>query len=134
MKRLAILLALVATPAAAALAPQYYEAARRDAPDVVAFQVVYVQMPRQAPLGTCTVGAKVIRVERGTRYAAGADLTIAIPCRRAGAMVPSGGSVWQDMDALGLSRFGRAFLDAGGQPVLDQYELLGGPDDEGVLR
>lgn len=124
MKRLALLAALAATPAAAALAPEYYEAARREAPDVIVFEVQRVATPTPLAFGTCKVSAKVTAIERGDRYSVGQELVIETPCARPGAPVPAGGTVWQDMSDLRFSSHGRAFLKAEGGLALDQYDIL----------
>lgn len=124
MKRLVLLATLIATPAAAALAPEYYEAARRDAPDVVVFEVQKVATPTPLSFGTCKVSAKVTVVERGTRYSVGQALVIDTPCARPGAPIPEGGTVWQDMSDLRFSSHGRAFLNSEGGLSRDQYDIL----------
>lgn len=124
MKRLVLLLALVATPAAAALAPEYYEAARREAPDVIVFEVQRVATPTPLAFGPCQVSARVMTVERGTRYSVGQELVIQTPCARPGAPIPAGGAVWQDMSTLRFSTHGRAFLNTDGSLARDQYDIL----------
>lgn len=125
MRALLVALALAgtATPALAALAPQYYEQARQNAPNVIVFDVVKVTPP-DAPSGDCLVEGKVIRSERGDRYAAGDAVKIEVPCMKPRAPVKSGPTVWQDMDALVRSAHGKAWLDNDGNLVLDQYELF----------
>lgn len=114
---------LCATPAYAALAPQYYEQARESAPNVIVFDVVRVTPP-EAPSGDCLVEGKVIRSERGDRYVTGGTVTIEVPCMKPRAPVKSGPTVWQDMDALVRSAHGKAWLDDSGHLVLDQYQLF----------
>lgn len=116
------LTAAMATPAMAALAPQYYQQARDNAPNVIVFDVVDVTTPDEAA-GDCLVTAKVIRAERGDQYKAGDKLVIAVPCRAANATVRSGPTVWQDRDALVRSAHGKAYLGEDGTLVLDQYQL-----------
>lgn len=117
-----VLAAATATPALAALAPQYYQQARDNAPNVIVFDVVDVTTPDEAA-GDCLVAAKVIRAERGTQYKAGEELVLVVPCRKPDAPVKSGPTVWQDMDALVRSAHGKAYLGEDGALVLDQYEL-----------
>lgn len=121
---LGLALAVLATPAFAALAPEYYAAARRDAPDVIVFEVRKVATPTPLAFGTCKVSARVTVVERGTRYSVGQELVIETPCARPGAPIPAGGTVWQDLSALRFSTHGRAFLKAEGGLALDQYDIL----------
>lgn len=118
----ALALTALATPACAALAPQYYQEARDKAPNVLVFDVLRVATPRGAA-GNCMVTAKVIRAERGEKYKTGDELVIVVPCRTPRAPVRVGGTVWQDMEALVRSAHGKAYLDEHGALVLDQYQL-----------
>jgi hypothetical protein len=118
----ALALTALATPACAALAPQYYQEAREKAPNVVVFDVLGVATPR-GEAGNCMVTGKVIRAERGTKYKPGDDLLIAVPCRSPRAPVRVGATVWQDMEALVRSAHGKAYLDDAGRLALDQYQL-----------
>lgn len=121
-----VVAALVAgwsTPAAALMPPYVYEAARRDAASVIVIAVQKVMSPQES-FGACTVTGTVARVERGTAYKQGQAVKIAVPCARPGASPPLGGTIWQPVERLEKSRFGRAYLDAAGQVVLSQYEQL----------
>lgn len=110
-------------PAAALMPPYVYEEARRDAASVIVIEVHGVKPPQES-FGACTVAGTVTRVERGTTYNKGQSVTIAVPCARPGARPPIGGTIWQPVESLEKSRFGRAYLDAAGQVVLSQYEQL----------
>ncbi|MFG1379701.1 hypothetical protein [Xanthobacter autotrophicus] len=110
-------------PAMALMPPYVYEAARRDAASVIVIAVQGVKPPQES-YGACTVTGSVARVERGTAYKAGQAVSIAVPCARPGATPPIGGTIWQPVERLEKARFGRAYLDAAGQVVLSQYELL----------
>jgi len=111
--------------AASALMPPYvYESARKDAVSVILLAVEKVTLPRRS-FGTCTVDGTVARVERGTAYAVGQQVSIGVPCARPDSLPPIGGTIYQDTETLKASKFGRAYLDADGKVVLSQYEQLG---------
>jgi hypothetical protein len=116
-----LLLATMASPAAAMLPPKYYEKARPEAAHVVIFEVVDVGVPAGVQ-GDCNVEGKVIRDERGD-LKPGDKIRIAVPCRTALAPPMPGPVIWQDMEALSRSAHGKAYLDARGQLALYQYEL-----------
>lgn len=122
----AALLAAWSGPAAALMPPYVYEAARRDAASVIVIAVQKVTPPRES-FGACTVAGTVARVERGAAYKPGQAVSITVPCAGPGASPPLGGTIWQPVDTLAKSRFGRAYLDAAGQVVLSQYEQLTAP-------
>ncbi len=115
---------LLAGPAFAALPPQYYEQARRDAADVVVIEVREVAPPPLAPgFGACTVSGRVIGVLRGEAYQQGADIQIDVPCMHQGARVPIGGVLYKPFETLRESPYGRAYLNDGAL-ALYQYEML----------
>lgn len=119
----AVMVAGLAAPAQALLAPQYYEQARREAASVIVIAVSAVTPPSEG-YGACQVKGQVQAVERGAAYAVGQDVTLAVPCRKAGAQPPLGGTIYQDVDALSATPFARAYLDAQGALALSQYEML----------
>ncbi|MFG1425655.1 hypothetical protein [Roseixanthobacter glucoisosaccharinicivorans] len=119
----ALMLAGLSAPAQALLAPQYYEQARKEAASVIVIAVNAVTPPSEG-YGACQVNGQVKAVERGAAYAVGQDVTLAVPCRKAGAQPPLGGTIYQDVDALRAAPFGRAYLDAQGALALSQYEML----------
>lgn len=126
--RLAVsLLAAIAaaTPAFAALAPQYYEQARREAAEVVVIRVERVEEPGFfRDHGDCTVIGKITAVERGRAYRVGSPARITVPCMKPDANIPAGGVQWQSMGRLKASKSGRAFMTAPGRLALYQYEIL----------
>ncbi|MEP9365921.1 hypothetical protein [Xanthobacter sp. VNH20] len=119
----AAMVAGLSAPAQALLAPQYYEQARNEAASVIVIAVRAVTPP-DAGFGSCRVAGRVQAVERGATYAVGQDVSLAVPCRKAGAQPPVGGTIYQDVDALRATPFGRAYLDAQGALALSQYEQL----------
>jgi hypothetical protein len=117
--------AAVASPAVAALAPEYYEAARKNAPDVVVFKVEKVEAVRPASgRGECKVSGKVEAVERGAHYRVGGPITVAVPCIWPNAEMMAGPVMWQTPAGLKASKRGRAWMKAPGQLALYQYERL----------
>lgn len=115
---------LVWTSAATALMPPYvYENARNEAKSVIVIAVVHVAVTPH-PFGTCTVTGTVKVVERGTAYSIGQKVEVGVPCAKPNASPPLGGTIYQDVNRLKASKFGRAYLDAAGQVVLSQYEQL----------
>lgn len=110
-------------PALALMPPYVYEAARKDAKSVIVIAVEKVEVPRRE-FGSCTVDGTVKAVERGEAFKAGEKVSLAVPCAKEGAAPPLGGTIYQPSETLVKSKFGRAFLDAGGKVVLSQYEQL----------
>ncbi|MGE0594912.1 MAG: hypothetical protein AB7P07_00985 [Hyphomonadaceae bacterium] len=125
MRSLAFILALFSAAAFAALPPQYYEQARRDADTIIVIEVANVgDPPTTQGFGTCVVQGRVIGVLRGSQYANGAPVRINVPCRFRNAPIPAGGVVYQDFEILQRARYGRAYLAPGGELALYQYEIL----------
>lgn len=118
-----ILLGGLASPALALMPPYVYENARADAKSVIVIAVEKVEVPRRE-FGTCTVSGTVKVVERGTAFAGGQHVEIIVPCARKEASPPLGGTIYQRLETLVTSKFGRAWLDADGKIVLSQYEQL----------
>ncbi|MDB5470041.1 MAG: hypothetical protein JWR84_1601 [Caulobacter sp.] len=119
----ALILALTAGAAHAALAPQYYQQARDEAPNVIVLDIAEVGPPA-GDAGPCLVSGKVHQVERGTRYRNGQTIAIRVPCKTPKAEIPAGGTIWQDRAALGPGKRARAWLDNAGDLALYQFELL----------
>lgn len=124
---LAAALSLVlATPAAAVMAPEYYDQARDEAANVIVIAVHEVEKAIGG-IGWCTVHGIVDAVERGDLYQVGEKVAIDVECLDPSvdsAQIPVGGTLWQDMETLAKSHRGRAFLDYSGYIVLSQYEVL----------
>ncbi|MFG1343573.1 hypothetical protein V5F59_01655 [Xanthobacter autotrophicus DSM 431] len=116
-------LAGFAGPALALMPPYVYETARREAKSIIVIEVSKVDTPRRE-FGTCTVAGTVKVVERGEAFRPGQTVQLAVPCERQGASPPLGGTIYQQMEKLAQSRFGRAWLDAEGKVVVSQYEQL----------
>lgn len=122
---LAFLFAMVASPAIAALAPEYYQRARDEAASVVVISVERVRgLHFTRGNGACAVEGEVAAVERGDAYQIGQKVTITVPCRRRNAENIATGVVFQEFDALRASERGRAWLDAEGELALHQYEII----------
>jgi hypothetical protein len=125
MRWMAFALALMfAAPALAALPPQYYDQARRDATDVIVIEVAEVGQPPVTGYGNCTIRGRVIGVLRGHRYQRGYSAVIQVPCRYERSQTLVGGILYQTFEQLRTYPYGRAYLDASGQLALSQYEPL----------
>ncbi|MEW6257780.1 MAG: hypothetical protein AB1592_17640 [Pseudomonadota bacterium] len=123
-----VLLALVSLglgtmPAGALMAPEYYERARNSATDVIVLKVGGVTAPSE-PFGYCQVKGTVEKVERGTNYAGGTTVDIAVPCRQPGAKTPMGPVIYISLPDLQTYPFGRAYLMPDGRLSLYQYRPL----------
>lgn len=121
---IALAFILLAAPAFAALAPEYYAQARAEAPSVIVISVLNTSPPPARGYGECLVRGSVAAVERGDAYTVGQEVSLAVPCMRAGASIPAGPVQWQDWRALRTSPYGRAWLTAEGTLALYQYEVL----------
>ncbi|BAF86231.1 hypothetical protein AZC_0233 [Azorhizobium caulinodans ORS 571] len=119
----AVVVAGLVTPAQALLPPKYYDQARRQAANIIVLEVAAVAEPAE-PFGTCAVSGHVRKVERGKLYAPGAAVTVGVPCRKPGAQPPLGGTIYADVGALRAATYGRAYLDARGNLLLSQYQML----------
>jgi hypothetical protein len=116
---------LLSAPVMAAMPPEHYEAARRDAVDVIVIAVAGVAPPAgEADFGPCNVVGTVLRVERGTRYRIGDPVSLAVDCAAPGAQYPDGGAIYQELQPLLASTYGRAFLGPDGTILLSQYDQL----------
>lgn len=113
----------VASPAWALMPPYVYENARRDAASVVVVRVITVTTPAGG-YGVCQVNGVVRRVERGAAYKPGMALMLDVPCVKAGAQPPLGGTIYQPVETLAKSRYGRAWLNTQGQIVVSQYQQV----------
>jgi hypothetical protein len=114
----------LAAPASAALAPQYYQAARDEAADVVVIDVRDVDAPPPwVGHGECVVEGVVAAVERGAAYTVGQAIKVTVPCMRSGRDIPAGAVQWKRIADLRAARAGRAFLN-GGALALYQYDIL----------
>lgn len=126
---LGLTLTLTAGAAHAALAPQYYQQARDEAPNVVVLEIGTVRSPlplhgREVTHGACRVEGNVLQVERGTLYRNGQAIALTVPCAEPNAAVPSGPTVWQARADLKPGVQARAWLDTDGRLARDQFQLL----------
>ena len=120
---LAFAVVVAAGPAAALMPPYVYENARRDAVSVIVLRVQTVTTPAGG-YGACRVKGVVRKVERGAAFRPGTAVALEVPCLRAGAQPPLGGTIYQPVDTLVKAKYGRAWLDAEGHVVVSQYEQL----------
>jgi hypothetical protein len=114
----AAIAALLPSLAMAAMPPEAYEAARRDAPDVIVIAIAGVMPPPAEHWGECGVTGTVLRVERGDRLKVGDPASLAVPCAEPDAPFPDSGVIYQDLKSLLASTYGRAFLAADGTLAL----------------
>ena len=119
----ALALVLIAGTAHAALAPQYYQQARDQAPNVVVLEITGVTPPARDH-GDCKVAARAHQVERGDLYRNGQAFTLTVPCMTPRAQIPAGPVVWQRREDLKAGAKARAWMDGGGNLALYQFELL----------
>ncbi len=114
--------------AAAVLAPEYYEEARRSAPNHVQIKIDKVSSPRGG-LGDCAVKGEVVRVFRGD-FERDSKIAFNVSCYDYGA-IPSGPTLWTDYDALSSAKYLEAFMLGGPTPkiALDQVEIILEPRD-----
>jgi hypothetical protein len=115
---------LLPTLATAAMPPETYEAARRDAPDVIVMAIAGVTSPSSGDWGDCSVTGTALRIERGDRHKVGDPVSLAVPCAEPDAPYPDSGVIYQDLKSLLSSTYGRAFLAADGTLALYQYDQL----------
>jgi len=115
-------------PAAAVLAPEFYEEARRSAPNHLQIEIKDVSSP-SGGMGPCKVEGEVVRVFKGD-LAPGAKLKFEVSCYDYGT-IPSGPTLWTDYDALVDAKFLEAFMSADASPriALDQVEIVLEPRD-----
>ncbi len=115
-------------PAAAVLAPEYYEEARRSAPNHVQIEIDDVSSP-SGGMGPCHVEGKIVRVFKGD-LAPGAKLTFDVSCYDYGT-IPAGPTLWTDYDALNDAKYLEAFMSGDARPkiALDQVEIIIEPRD-----
>lgn len=118
----ALAAAFAASPAAALLPPQVYANARANAANVIVLNVASVEFVSDM---SCAVRGSVETVERGSKYQAGVEVELRVPCR-GHVMTPpmTGAIIFQNSQALQASTRGRAYLDENGVLALYQYEIL----------
>jgi len=122
---LAALAFAVASPAVAALPPEYYDEARETAAHVVLFEITSVKgLPAGKGYGQCQVTGKVKTVERGRHYRAGGPIQVSVPCMKPNASIPAGGTLWQSQAALKPGKSARAWMNQPGALALYQFEIL----------
>lgn len=112
----------------AALAPEYYEEARRSAANHVQIEITDVDGP-SGGMGPCAVEGTVVRTFRG-QLGVGTPLAFAVSCYDYGS-IPDGATLWTDYDALSEASYLEAFMSGDVTPriVLDQVEIILEPRD-----
>ncbi|SBV37330.1 exported hypothetical protein [uncultured Stenotrophomonas sp.] len=130
-KNLRALLAVAAlgVPAAhAALPPEYYQAAREQAPHHLQLRVEQVVLLRGQVLGNCEIQATVLRDFRGT-LEKGTPLRFALNCTAPGVRPMPGPNAWHDYGTLEATRFAEGFFrgtdtGTGMVPVYGQLDAV----------
>ncbi|GAB3510833.1 hypothetical protein [Pseudoxanthomonas daejeonensis] len=115
---------LVAPVAHGALPPEYYQAAREQAPHHLQLRVERVKIPRGRDSGNCQVEASVLRDFRGS-LAAGTPLHFLLNCRMPDARPRPGASAWHGYESLESARFAEGFFRGTGATVVPVYGQLG---------
>jgi hypothetical protein len=115
--------------AAAALPPEVYLAARREAAEHLQLRIEAVAPPPwYADHGACRVTGEVVRVFRGG-HAPGDRLAIEVDCAKPRARLPDGPTLWTSWRALEEAGFIEAYLDDRGAVAVWQTMLLSEPSD-----
>ncbi|BCW89921.1 hypothetical protein sos41_30890 [Alphaproteobacteria bacterium SO-S41] len=112
----------------AVLAPEYYEEARRSAPNHLQIVIDDVGSPRGG-MGDCMVEGRVVKVFKGD-LVPDAKLKFPVSCYDYGT-IPSGPTLWTDYDALSEAKYLEAFMSGDTAPriALDQVEIILEPRD-----
>ena len=122
-------LVLVVPTAQAALAPEYYRAAREQAPHHLQLRVERVTLRHGQKLANCDVEATVLRDFRGA-LEKGTSLRFALNCMAPGVRPMPGPNDWHDHAALKTSRFAEGFFRDAGTDLAPVYGQLGLVADE----
>lgn len=93
--------------------------AKGEAPNVVIIAVAAVQEPADA--ADCTIKGQVRQVEKGNTLAIGQNVSLTVPCRRAGAKARGNAP---ESAALSAAPYGRVQLDSTGTLLRAPYEPL----------
>lgn len=115
--------ALVAPAAHAALAPEYYQQAREQAPHHLQLRVAQVTLLRGQARGNCEVEATVLRDFRGT-LAKGTPLRFTLNCTAPGVRPMPGPNAWHDYQELKAGRFMEGFFRGAGAGIVPVYGQL----------
>lgn len=123
-----IWLVLLVGAASAMMAPEYYQKARAEAPYHVQIAITRVEAPRVGA-GACGVEGQVLQIFKDTTGKLAKDMIIGFPvaCRRQGDVVPIGGTVWLNTEALEHADYMEVYLDdaaEGFDVALWNYKLI----------
>lgn len=106
---LAVMLLSLPDTAMGALAPQYYQEAREQAPHHLQLRIDEVRLLRGRKLANCEVSATVLRDFRGA-LAAGTLLRFALNCTAQGVRPMPGPNAWHAYDTLKAAGFAEGFF------------------------
>lgn len=127
--RIIPVLILFVPTAQAALAPEYYRAAREKAPHHLQLRVERVTLRQGQKLANCEVEATVLRDFRGG-LEVGTPLRFALSCTAPGVRPMPGPNAWHDHLALKAAHFAEGFFRGTGNDLAPVYGQLGLVPDE----
>lgn len=102
---------LTAASAFALMPPKVYSEARAAAPYHVQIAITKVDAPRVGP-GTCAVEGQVLKIFKNATGRLADDMIVGfnVSCHRGGEVVPIGGTMWLDTDALEKADYMEVYL------------------------
>jgi len=132
--RSALWMMVLPASAHALMPPEVYRNARAEAPYHVQIAITKVDAPRTGP-GTCGVEGQVLKIFKNATGSLSNDMTVgfAVACRHTGDVVPLGGTIWLNTDALEKADYMEVYLadTAEGLAVpLWNYKLISKLSDE----
>jgi len=109
--RSAAWLVLLTASAFALMPPEVYRKARAEAPYHVQIAITKVDAPRKGP-GDCGVEGQVLKIFKNAtgRLADDMIVSFSVACHRVGEVVPIGGTIWLDTDALEKADYMEVYL------------------------
>ncbi|WP_296251229.1 hypothetical protein [uncultured Stenotrophomonas sp.] len=115
--------AIVSPTAHAALASEYYQQAREQAPHHLQLQVTQVTLLRGQARGNCEVEATVLRDFRGA-LEKGSPLRFTLNCIATGVRPMPGPNAWHDYQTLKASHFMEGFFRGAGADIAPAFGQL----------
>lgn len=113
------------------LAPEYYRKARAEAAYHVQVAITRVAPPASGA-GACRVEGTIAKIFRDTpsKLTDGMPISFPIACHLPGEMVPIGGTIWTDTEALMHAKYIEVYLVADGagyETALSQSRIIDEP-------
>jgi hypothetical protein len=111
ISRSVVWLVLLTASAYALMPPEVYRNARAEAPYHVQVAITKVDAPRKGP-GDCGVEGQVLRIFKNATGRLANDMIVGftVACHREGEVVPIGGTIWLDTDALEKADYMEVYL------------------------